>query len=335
MFRPQSLAAAVLALLSGSAAHAAGNHTQGTFICGQGLDILVPQYSGGNAPLVPKGNCLEVVSGTMPNGPLVLNDSRRTTITLNTPCTQVGSYWNCPSATFPTPGFCDATAASPNVRLYVLKATVSDGGFTFGGTSLTVVCRGNEGAPVQISCGAAPPEPYSTSGDCIDWGYPPTATNQKTFKACVRMARADYKGNGASATRVGTWIQPYGGSQNDDPACTTDCGSCLEALWNDNGPACVYHRRWSDISNRLLQITGVSPSEARELLGKFKFHVKHGSDELFCVSDMRDSDGAFKALLRNRSEIYECTVSGQLIVTPCGNPQGGFDPDCIKACPPP
>ncbi|MGO9063617.1 MAG: ADYC domain-containing protein [Myxococcaceae bacterium] len=331
MFKTQLVSAGVVVLLAGAQAEAGGTRTQGTYVCGQGLDILQPLNLSAGAPKVPKGDCYTVVSGTLPNGPLTLNDPNHTTITVPpTSCQPKGNYWDCPSATFSSPYFCDANPSSPSVHLYVLKATVVAGDFTFGGSALTPVCRSNEDAVVQISCGVPRDEPYSTAGDCIYWRFDPTTQGTKRFQACVRMARDDYLGTGVSATRFGTWIQPYnrwGTSPLNDPTCS-DKGSGLEALWNEKGAFCIYHYRWPNIAQRLLTIAGLPPGVVQQAGEKFK-HPVRGLD-VVCVDVIKDEEELARLeLLRNRSEVFECSYGGLLLVTPVGLCQYGYDPDCV------
>jgi hypothetical protein len=83
-------------------------------------------------------------------------------------------------------------------------------------------------------------------GKCIRWGYAPWPTSsgkpttRELHDACVRMVRADYGGDGATATRDGTWIafcdragiRPCSGGALD-----------LEAAWSSAGAACVARPR--------------------------------------------------------------------------------------------
>jgi hypothetical protein len=83
-------------------------------------------------------------------------------------------------------------------------------------------------------------------GKCIRWGYPPwrspsrSSASRTLHDACVRMVRADYAGDGATATRDGTRIafcdragvHPCTGDERD-----------LEAAWSGSGAACVARPR--------------------------------------------------------------------------------------------
>jgi hypothetical protein len=322
MHRSQCLAVAALAFLVGGLAHPAGTRTQGTFVCGAGLEILV---SG-----KPAGDCLSVSTGTVAGGTLTLKSAVApvTSVTLGS-CSAHGLYWKCPQASFANDGFCGAPAKSP-VGVYVLAASLSAGGFTFSSGKLSVVCLENSGAPVQITCGPPPSETRSTAGDCLAWGF---GVHQSVFNACVRMARADYLGTGESATRVGTWIQPYdlAVSALKDPTCSAK-DSGLEALWYEKGAFCIYHYRWHDIAIRLVQIAGLSPVKVQKA-GEAFSHPAPGLNA-DCIEAVDTKEELQKlAPVRNRSEEFDCSMGGMVSVTPCGICQGGFDPDCTQTCP--
>lgn len=81
----------------------------------------------------------------------------------------------------------------------------------------------------------------STVAKCIDYGYDPWSP--RTFdlhRACVRMLRADYCGDGRSFTEDGTLI-----GINDPSGIQTDAGQALatEAVWGPNGAVCVERTR--------------------------------------------------------------------------------------------
>lgn len=79
---------------------------------------------------------------------------------------------------------------------------------------------------------------------CITWGYSPYADHAKAaalFNTCLRMARADYCGNGKGYTKNGMSINIYDnyGIQVSD----NDKELAFEAAWNENGAMCVHHSR--------------------------------------------------------------------------------------------
>lgn len=334
MFRTTCPITVALALLGSGAVYAVGNHTQGTYVCGVGLEVLVGV--GGQ----PQGNCLAVTAGTMTsNGPLTLKDTTgattaSTTITLTAACTRnpTGGYWSCPSATSSPLYICGATAANPTVSLVVVEASLLNGKFSFGSGNLTVICggSGDPGATPEIlpSCWSQPHERYSTADDCIAWHYAPSssAADQNLFNACVHMARADYSGTGKSATRVGTWVEPYDGPPGKDPpTCVDDCDAGLEALWDENGATCISHPRWQEVVARLVSIAHLTEEQLQSFQRRLRFLLDKGT--LNC-----EDGGLEKALLKNRSRIYSCNRK-VLEIRSCGNKTGGYDPDCQNQCP--
>lgn len=91
-------------------------------------------------------------------------------------------------------------------------------------------------------------------GKCARWGYQPWATAQECrnnscktrtladwHRACVRLVRADYCGDGVSHTRSGTRINVYDqlGIQK-----TASPGWEVEAEWGKDGASCIGHTRW-------------------------------------------------------------------------------------------
>jgi hypothetical protein len=77
---------------------------------------------------------------------------------------------------------------------------------------------------------------------CVRWGYPPAM--RALHDACVRMVRADYGGDGATATRDGTQIAFC------DRSGVHPCGDgrILEAAWSPTGAACVAHPRIPELA---------------------------------------------------------------------------------------
>jgi len=81
---------------------------------------------------------------------------------------------------------------------------------------------------------------------CIRWGYRPSrpaapgSARQVLHDACVRMVRADYGGDGRTATRDGTRIQ-FCDRLGVNP-CSGERGA-LEAAWSPGGASCVARPR--------------------------------------------------------------------------------------------
>ena len=84
-------------------------------------------------------------------------------------------------------------------------------------------------------------------GKCIRFGYKPWghapdgASLAPYYQACLRLVRADYRGDGVGHTRNGMPIDIFDriGIQTDEPAR----GMTLEAAWGPDGALCVAHVR--------------------------------------------------------------------------------------------
>jgi hypothetical protein len=90
----------------------------------------------------------------------------------------------------------------------------------------------DEHGAVQLVCTSG------AIGKCIRWGYPPA--RKALHEACIRMVRADYGGDGATATRDGTMISFC------DRAGVHRCPAtapALEAIWAPLGAVCVARPR--------------------------------------------------------------------------------------------
>jgi hypothetical protein len=98
-----------------------------------------------------------------------------------------------------------------------------------------------EGEPafdVTFSC------PSGVIAKCVTWGYAPWDAGADVHQSCVRMARADYCGDGTSHTRDGTPIDVFdaaGVQQASD-----DEGFEFEAGWGPDGAVCVSKPRYHD-----------------------------------------------------------------------------------------
>ena len=129
-------------------------------------------------------------------------------------------------------------------------------------------------------------------GKCVRWGYrpweerpggPPLAA---LHEACVRMARADYGGDGRPTTRAGTvihWCDRYGVHPCGEAA---DAPVPFEAAWAADGAACVAHPRIPE---------NVSLEQLAERYPRLRSHL--GPEACSEEGAMRDP----AALLFNRS----------------------------------
>lgn len=88
---------------------------------------------------------------------------------------------------------------------------------------------------------------------CVRWGYPPWEKGPggeglaPFHAACVRMARADYCGDGAPHTKEGTSIDNYDDLGIQKRGAADDASYVFEAGWSPQGAVCVAHTRWSDV----------------------------------------------------------------------------------------
>lgn len=82
---------------------------------------------------------------------------------------------------------------------------------------------------------------------CLDAGYvddPGDPTSYALFKACTRMLRADYCGNGTSHTADGTFVTIYDNRKivADDQLPPL----VFEAAWSSKGAFCMARPRWAN-----------------------------------------------------------------------------------------
>jgi hypothetical protein len=86
---------------------------------------------------------------------------------------------------------------------------------------------------------------------CVRWGYRPWepavggVSTLELYRTCMRLARADYCGDGEGATRDGTPIDLYdiAGIQRPEPVSAMR----FEAAWGPDGAICVNHTRLPDV----------------------------------------------------------------------------------------
>ena len=127
-------------------------------------------------------------------------------------------------------------------------------------------------------------------GKCIRWGYRPWeerpggAPLKALHRACVHMVRADYGGDGSTATRDGTLV--YVCDRFGVRPCERNAPLAFEAAWGEHGATCVARPR---VSDRL----------SLDALGKRYPRLKSGLGPALCTEGRAASDPA--ALLYNRS----------------------------------
>lgn len=127
-----------------------------------------------------------------------------------------------------------------------------DGGFNPSETEFTFSCTG----------GAV--------SKCIRLGYAPWENDPNGeplldhFRACIRMVRADYCGNGTPHTRNGTLINIYDRFGIQRSESSPEMG--FEAAWGPKGAVCVRKTRIQEIW-RLSDISGSCGERLDEYLG--------------------------------------------------------------------
>lgn len=159
--------------------------------------------------------------------------------------------------------FCEPGPKGRRLGFPVAGTTTADGSFDLSETQLSFTC----------TAGAV--------AKCIRFGYAPWASSEGGvpllgyFRACLRMVRADYCGDGQPHTRDGTLINLYDrlGIQVSEPSAELT----FEAAWGPEGAVCVRKTRigavWTldalqaSCGKRLVERLGpvCSPAAARSL----------------------------------------------------------------------
>jgi hypothetical protein len=93
----------------------------------------------------------------------------------------------------------------------------------------------------------------AAAASCSRWGYRPWEAAdagrpeiaRDLHSACTRMARADYCGDGRSATRKGTEVNHWA-SESRVARGASRPGVTFEAAWTPRGAACMAHARWPE-----------------------------------------------------------------------------------------
>jgi hypothetical protein len=90
----------------------------------------------------------------------------------------------------------------------------------------------------------------AAAAKCVRWGYRPWELAEAghpaprdMHAACTRMTRADYCGDGRSATAKGTTINLWDRENRTKRGATPD-GFSFEAAWTPAGAVCMGHARW-------------------------------------------------------------------------------------------
>lgn len=113
-------------------------------------------------------------------------------------------------------------------------------------------------------------------GKCIDFGYVPwqSADLRDLHLACTRMVRADYCGNGHSATKVGVDVDVWDTAgiklQSTTTPPTLTGTPRFEAAWDTHGAACYDHFRLASLGPD--DCAGLRPPPAGATLGGAMSH---------------------------------------------------------------
>jgi hypothetical protein len=103
----------------------------------------------------------------------------------------------------------------------------------------------------------------AAAAKCDHWGYGPWGSpahaetgppvkRREAHQACIRMARADYCGDGRSWTTLGTEINIWDSAGLHDKAAPRD-GAGFEAAWRSEGAICADHMRHPELLDPGLQ----------------------------------------------------------------------------------
>lgn len=123
--------------------------------------------------------------------------------------------------------YCEADAKGGHGAFPIAGRSTPDGDFDVQASGIEIAC----------TSGAL--------GKCLLMGYLPWAKagapTAALYRACLRMIRADYCGDGRSWTQAGVSIDVFDhfGLQKPDPSSTMP----LEAAWSPQGAVCVRHVR--------------------------------------------------------------------------------------------
>lgn len=131
---------------------------------------------------------------------------------------------------------------------------------------------------------------------CVRWGYKPWQSKGNTplgpyHEACVRMARADYCGDGTSFTRDDTPVDIY---DNIGLLERTPSLMLFDAAWTPSGAYCIGKERWLNLLG-ILSPTCIAKFFALSLLEQSPVY----SGDL-CLFKRRDIESA-NVLIDNRS----------------------------------
>jgi hypothetical protein len=127
---------------------------------------------------------------------------------------------------------------------------------------------------------------------CVRWGYGPEGD---MLAACTRMARADYCGDGESATQKGTDVNLWDREGRVPRGASRD-GASFEAAWTEDGAVCSSHARWP---KRAHPCAGRGSAGGAARMNEQNLPVCRSQAEAEAIA------GPGKALLFNESSVHE------------------------------
>ncbi|MFY0578506.1 ADYC domain-containing protein [Cystobacter fuscus] len=189
--------------------------------------------------------------------------------------------WNGVSASWENP--CIATGRVPSPRALAVPGVWDESG-----------ARSDKGGKFTFAC------ENGAIAKCVNWGYRPWAKKEgsslaELHRACTRMARADYCGDGRSHTRDNNLIDMYDGlnvsTRTKVSSAAWDVNrASFEAAWSTEGATCLSRTRDGQEVETLMA----------QCPGRFELAQKDLGEGDQCTV-VRKGGGAKAALLRNRS----------------------------------
>lgn len=303
------------------------DHPQGRLLEGFGLEgyhfTRVGGGKGRSGTWRGESVCDSADVKRSPSGPSLAPATGRLEVTLE--CEGSSTSAEICKATSTSRGLCGAAAGK------AVEVVVVDGKWDRHATFQRVARTITLGCVVPAARSGAEDDTDSSGAlaKCLQqWKYSPVEDPGR-FEACIRMARADYCGDGLSFTQAKTMvdvIRPppdpnancYTPAPDAGPSC--DNGACEEAEWNEKGAVCYWHPRYATFTRKAL-----SPlvPKLHACLGTFKSlgHPGH-----YCRA------GGGPSLIADRSKLEgNCACNkGQHWDGACEGADGGTPPACKK-----
>ena len=269
MKRSLCLFACTVSLLSDSLARATGGtHTQSVMMCGHVFDVYWQNDPNGR----PMGKCFSASLSGSKTFPLQPGDTvniRGVTLSgCQDPPSPHGERWLYQTCNISPTGICGGTD-----KAYLLPIKHEwNADFSVDKRQVMAACVPPDPkpppppplgpAPLPPANPTSPDEQAGAIGKCIHegwFGFPPKendATSVALFKACTRMARADYSGKGDTDTHIGIWVEVGTRSMEESNGATCNLNDgCFEATWNEEGSVCLSRKRKERIATAVHNTT--------------------------------------------------------------------------------